>query len=50
MRIPKRNIYKAYIRGIEGTTIEYVKRSRMDLLLDCVSSILISINLPEVRV
>ena len=50
MRIPKRNIYKAYIREIEGTTIKYVKRSRMNLLRDCISSILISINLLEVRV
>ncbi len=42
MKTLKRNIYKAYIQGVKGTTIEYilnVKRSRMDLLGDRISSI-----------
>ncbi len=47
MKTAKRNIYKAYIRGVQGTTIEYlvyVKRSRMDLLGDRLSSIFISLD------
>ncbi len=48
MKTAKRNIYKAYIQGIQGTTIKYkvyVKRSRMDLLGDQISSLLTSLCL-----